>query len=318
MAAPQASASEGSRFVVYAALVGNLLIAASKFVAAWFTGSSAMLSEAIHSLVDTVNQGLLLFGMHRARRPADESHPFGYGLELYFWAFFVAVLIFTAGATVSVLQGIAKLRDPHPVEMAWVNYLVISASLVFEGATWFVALRHMRASKGNKTWVQTIRNSKDPTVFTVLFEDSAALLGLFAAFIGLFAAERLNMPMLDGVASLVIGGILAVTATLLGYECKGLLTGEGASPRTVKAIRQLIADTPGANRCNELLTMHFGPEDILVVVSIDWNDALSSDQVQRAISQMEARIKAQFPAIRHIFIEAQSPHPSLEDADLTG
>jgi cation diffusion facilitator family transporter len=295
----------GSRKVIFAALAGNTLIAVTKFAAASYTGSSAMLSEAIHSLVDTGNQGLLLYGMKRAARPADKFHPFGYGIELYFWAFVVAILIFGLGAGVSFYEGIEKLQSPHPVTSPHINYIVLGLAMVFEAGTWWVAFQELRKVKGEHGYFEAVRLSKDPTVFTVLFEDTAAMLGLIVAFIGILLGQLLNLPVLDGVASLVIGGILAVTAAYLAYECKGLLTGESAARAVVSEIERIIAGEPNLYRLNELLTMHFGPHDILLNVSLDFADRLSSAEVESNVSALEQRIKKQFPDIKRIFIEAQ-------------
>src|SRR4051812_24982218 len=198
---------------IVAALVGNIAIAVAKYVAAAVTGSSAMLSEAIHSTVDTGNELLLLYGLRRAKRPADPEHPFGHGLQLYFWTFVVAVLIFGVGAGVSAIEGVNKIGNPHPLESPWINYTVLGLALLFEGAVWVVALRALRGSKGSLGWFEAVRVSKDPTVFTVLFEDTAAMLGLLVALLGIGLSQSLDRPVLDGVASLVIGLILAVTAT---------------------------------------------------------------------------------------------------------
>ena len=213
----------------------------TKFVAAGFTGSAAMLSEAIHSTVDTGNQLLLLFGMRRAARPANARHPFGYGLQLYFWTFVVAVLIFGVGAGVSVVEGISKIRTPHPIESPWLNYLVLGLALLFEGAVWIVALRAFRETKGSLGWLEAVQLSKDPTVFTVLFEDTAAMLGLLVALAGIALSQYLDMPILDGVASLMIGLILAGTATFLAWECQSLLTGEGVSPAVQASIHAIAS-----------------------------------------------------------------------------
>lgn len=309
-------AAGGSRKVVFAALLGNALIAVAKFAAAAYTGSSAMLSEAIHSVVDTGNQGLLLYGMKRAARPADKLHPFGYGIELYFWAFVVAILIFGVGAGVSIYEGIAKLQAPHPITSPYINYIVLALAMVFEAIAWSIAFREFRRTKGDLSYFQAVRLSKDPTIFTVLFEDTAAMLGLIVAFVGILLTQVLDMPMLDGVASLLIGGILAFTAALLAYECKGLLTGESASRATVAEIERIVVEQPGVNRMNELLTMHFGPHDVLLNVSLDFADRLSSAEVESTVSTLERRIKDRFPDITRIFIEAQrSPSsPAAGDA----
>ncbi|MGI9451618.1 MAG: cation diffusion facilitator family transporter, partial [Geminicoccaceae bacterium] len=220
-------AASSSKTVIYAALIGNGLIAITKFIAAAFTGSAAMLSEAVHSVVDTGNQGLLLYGIKRSNRPPDDRHPFGYGMELYFWAFVVAILIFAGGAGISIYHGVEKILHPHPVENAYVNYIVLALAMVFEAFAWWVAFRAFQVAKGKLGYFEAVRRSKDPALFTVLFEDSAAMLGLIVAMVGIALGQWLDMPILDGVASVLIGVILAVTAALLAYEAKGLLIGEG-------------------------------------------------------------------------------------------
>jgi cation diffusion facilitator family transporter len=272
-----------------------------------------MLSEAIHSLVDTGNQLLLLYGLKRAGRPADSQHPFGSGMELYFWTFVVAIILFGLGAGVSVFEGISKIRNPHPVTDSLVNFIVLGLAGLFEAAAWTVAFREFRRSKGAGGYLLAIRRSKDPAIFTVLFEDTAAMLGLIVAGVGIWLAEALNMPSLDGVASVVIGAILAVTATLLAFECKGLLIGEGASPATVDGVRTRVAGGQGINAINEVLTIHMGPEDILLTLSVDFSGTMDSDQVEAVISDMGARIKEADPEIKRIFIEAQSIGGHLRD-----
>ncbi|MBT5048870.1 MAG: cation transporter [Rhodospirillaceae bacterium] len=300
------SAANASKKVIYAALLGNALIAATKFAASVFTGSSAMLSEAIHSLVDTGNQLLLLFGMGRAARPADKDHPFGYGMELYFWSFVVAILLFSLGAGFSIYEGIDKLRFPHPVSDPLVNYIVLGFAMIFEGVAWTIAFKEFSKRKGDRSFFSAIRHSKDPAVFVVLFEDTAAMLGLIVALVGVSLSVQLNNPLFDAGASVVIGLILGVTAILLVIECKGLLIGEGASRAVVEGIEKIATDQPGILQVNELLTMHMGPEDILLNVSLDFADTLSSADVERAISHMEKEIKAAYPEVKRVFIEAQS------------
>ena len=261
----------------------------TKFVAASLTGSAAMFSEAIHSMVDSGNQLLLLLGMHRAGRPANTRHPFGHGLQLYFWTFVVAVLIFGVGAGVSVVEGISKIRTPHPVESPWVNYLVLSLALLFEGAVWIVALRAFRETKGSLGWLEAVQFSKDPTVFTVLFEDTAAILGLLVASAGIALSQFLDMPILDGVASLIIGLILAGTATFLAWECQSLLTGEGVSP-AVQASIHAIADFP--RRAG-------GAEPALF-------DTDTAAEVEKAVTRIERLIKTAHPEVTRVFVEAQA------------
>ena len=309
-------ASSGSKKVVLAALIGNSAIAVTKFVASAMTGSSAMLSEAIHSVVDTGNQGLLLYGMKRSARPADERHPFGYGMELYFWSFVVAIIIFGIGSGVSIYEGLHKISEPQEIKDAYINYIVLGLAMVFETAAWIVAFKEFRRTKGRRGYMEAVRRSKDPSVFTVLFEDTAAALGLIVAFIGIFLAQTLDMPMLDGVASVVIGLILAATAALLAYECKGLLIGEAAENEVIDGIKQIVDRIPAVKRRNELLTMHMGPTDILVNLSLDFEDQMSAGEVEQAVCEMEGAIKAAFPQVQRIFIEAQSWQGHFE-ANLT-
>jgi cation diffusion facilitator family transporter len=299
-------AAQGSRKVIYAALVGNSLIAVTKFGASALTGSSAMLSEAVHSVVDTGNQVLLLYGLKRSNRPADGTHPFGYGMELYFWTFVVAILIFAVGAGISLYEGIAKLIEPHPMRDPYVNYIVLAIAMVFEAGAWWVAYKEFRRSKGRLSFLAAVHHSKDPTVFTVLFEDSAAMLGLIAAFVGILLSDQLGLPALDGAASIVIGLILGGTAVLLAYESKGLLIGEGAQPAVIAGIRRIAVERTGIERVNELLTMHMGPQDVLLTLSLDFDDRMSAGQVERTISAMESEIKAAYPEVTRVFIEAQS------------
>ncbi len=297
--------AHGSKKVVYAALIGNSLIAVTKFTASTLTGSSAMFSEAVHSLVDTGNQFLLLFGMKQAKKPADAKHPFGYGMALYFWSFVVAILIFGLGAGISIYEGIHKLQDPEPIRKAYINYIVLSMAIIFEGFSWWVAFREFKKSKGDMGWMEAVRISKDPVIFTVFFEDSAAMLGLIAALIGVFAAQTLGMPELDAAASIVIGIILAGTAVLLAIETKGLLYGEAASNAVIHGIRakaEAIHDVVGINK---LLTMHLGPRDILLNLSLDWRDEMSAREVEMVVRQLKKDIKSAYPEITRVFIEAR-------------
>ena len=299
-------ARSSSKTVIYAALVGNLAVAATKFGAAAYTGSAALLSEAIHSSVDTGNQLLLLLGIRRAARPANTRHPFGHGLELYFWAFVVAVLIFGVGAGVSLVEGVHRIRNPHPVESAWVNYVVLGLALVFEGSVWIMALRTFRQSKDRRGWLEAVRQSKDPTVFTVLFEDTAAMLGLLVAFAGVTLSQALDRPILDGVASVIIGLILAGTAAFLAWECQSLLTGEGVAPDVQDSIRAIAAADPAVSRPNEVLTMHFGPQDVLAALSLDFDNRCSAVEVEQAVTRIEQRIKTAHPEVTRVFVEAQT------------
>lgn len=297
--------AHSSRTVIYAALIGNMLIAIRKYGAAWFTGSAAMLSEAVHSTVDTGNQVLLLYGLKRAARPADPEHPFGHGLQLYFWVFVVAVLIFGVGAGLSLYHGIEKVRSPHPIENAYVSYIVLGLAMIFEGFVWAVAYRAFRRSQGEFSWLTAMRRSKDPVVFTVLLEDSAAMIGLFVAMAGIALAQVFDLPVVDGVASIVIGLILA-TAAFLAYEAQSLLTGEAVDPEVRANIRRIAAAEPGVVGTNEVLTMHFGPNEVLVTLSLAFADTLSAPAVQDAVSGIERRVKKAHPQVSRVFVEAQS------------
>jgi len=294
-----------SKAVVWAALGGNLAIAVSKIVAAAFTGSSAMWSEAVHSLVDTGNQWLMLLGMRRSARPPSETHPFGHGLELYFWSFVVAIMIFGLGAGVSVYQGIDKLLHPQPMSHVWVNYVVLGVGVLFEGAVWLFALREFRQQNRKLGWLRAIRSSKDPTVFTVLFEDTAALLGLMVAMLGITLTELTGTPVYDALASIVIGLILAATAALLANECRGLLTGEAATADVRKQICALLSQHPAIVDVHRVLTMHFAPQDVLLNASIKFDDSLDVPRLEQVIAELEDDIRRHHPEVKRIFLEAR-------------
>ena len=296
----------GSKKVILAALIGNGLIAITKFAAAFFTGSSAMFSEAIHSVVDTGNQGLLLYGLKRSSKPADKTHPYGYGMELYFWSFVVAILIFAVGSGVSIYEGIHKIMHPEPIASVYINYIVLGLALIFESGAWYIAFKEFRRTKGTRSFLQAARDSKDPGVFTVFFEDSAAMAGLIIAFIGIAIGQAFDLPVMDGIASVLIGLILAATAVLLAYESKGLLIGESADEKMTDAIRDELLSIEGIEHVNELLTMHMGSHDILMSVSLDFSNDLTAKQVEEIISRIEHNIKTAHSEVKRIFIEAQS------------
>jgi cation diffusion facilitator family transporter len=301
------SQASGSRTVVYAALIGNLLIAIAKFVAAAFSGSSAMFSEGVHSLVDTVNEVLLLYGLRRATKPADTSHPFGYGRELYFWSFIVALLVLAMGAGVSLYEGVAHIRHPEPIKHPLVNYLVLAISAVFEGTSWALALREFRRLKGRLGYFEAFRQSKDPSTFTVLLEDSAALLGIGVALVGLICAQVLDMPQLDGVASIGIAVVLAVSASLLLRETKGLLIGEPAHPVVRESIMK-IANADADVRCaNGVMTVQMGPNQVVAALSAEFEDALSTSQIEACINRIEKEAKDAHPELTALFVKPQTP-----------
>jgi len=302
--------AQGSTRVIYAALIGNSLIAITKFVAASITGSSAMFSEGIHSLVDTGNQVLLLHGLKQSHKPADEAFPFGHGKEVYFWSFVVALLIFALGSGLAIYEGIHQIHDPQPVSKPLVNYIVLGLALLFEGGAWYYALREFRRIKGPLGYLEAVRRSKDPSVFVVLFEDSAAMLGLLVAGLGLAISQLTGNPLWDGVAAIIIGLILAVTAIWLAYETKSLLIGESARRHIVADIRRLASEAPGVVHVNEVLTLQMGPEFILVNVSVDFADRLGVGTLEQAIESLTERVKQAHPMIKRVFIEAEAKHPA--------
>ena len=305
--------ASGSKKVIYAAMIGNGLIAIAKFIGAFMTGSSAMMSEGIHSVVDTGNQSLLLYGIYRSKKPADEKHPFGYASEIYFWAFIVAMLIFSIGAGISIYHGIEKVLHPEPVSDPTINYIILALATVFEGVAWYIAYREFANTKGKKSLFQAVQDSKDPTVFTVLFEDTAAILGLFVAFIGIWISVAFDMPWVDGAASILIGVILAGTAILLALETKGLLIGEAAAPEIVEDIKTLIAAQPAIVALNEIRTLHRGPNDVLLALSVDYNDEVPAGVVERCNNELEIAIKDRFPVVKRLFIEVQSAQSHAEE-----
>lgn len=300
------ASQSGSVKVIYAALAGNLLIAVTKFVAAFFTGSSSMLSEGVHSLVDTGNGGLLLYGLHRANRPADRTHPFGHGRELYFWSFVVALLVFALGAGVSFYEGVVHIRAPEPARNMTVNYVVLGLSIVFEGGSWLVALKEFRAGKGRMGYFEAVRKSKDPSVFTVLFEDTAALLGLLIALVAVSAAHLLDMPALDGWGSIGIALVLGATALLLARECKGLLMGEAASPEVQAALLRIAQADPEVSAANGVWTVHLGPSQILAGLSLEFEDNLAAPEIEDCVMRLEAALKAEVPDLVGIFVKPQT------------
>lgn len=310
-------ASHASKRVIYAALIGNSLIAVMKFVASAYTGSSAMLSEAIHSVVDSLNQLLLLYGLRRSTKSADDEHPFGYGRELYFWAFVVAIMIFAVGAGVSLYEGVVKVMHPHEVSDPFVNYLVLVLAMLFEAFSLRIAIQEFNKMRGEVRWITAVRGSKDPAVFTVLFEDVAAMVGLFIALAGLILADYLETPWLDGAASIGIGVLLGVTAMLLAYETKALLIGEAASDTLRAGVQEILANAESVRMINELRTMHMGPQDVLLALSLDFHDHLSAGKVEEAIFILEMAIKSRFPEITRLYIEVQSQrrHEEVVAAD---
>jgi cation diffusion facilitator family transporter len=292
------------------ALGANFLIAVAKFAAAAWTRSSAMLSEGIHSLVDTSNQALLLYGLHRAGRPADAQHPFGYSKEIYFWSFVVAILLFSLGAGVSIYEGIEKLRDPHPISDFWVNYIVLGVALVLEGFTAYKAIVEFDSRRGRRGWLSALRASKDAALFTVLLEDVAAVTGLLIALFALVCVQFLGWGMADAIASILIGMLLATVAAFMSIEIRGLIVGESVNPRVLSGIQRILKKEIGPKGAllavNEIRTMHLGPDDVLVAASVDAVDGIPAEEVEALTSELEAAIKEKYPEVRRLYIETQS------------
>ena len=296
-----------SRNAVWAALIGNVLVAVTKTGAAAFTGSSAMLSEAVHSCVDTGNELLLLYGMRVAKKKADRDHPAGYGRELYFWSFIVALLVFALGAGVSIFQGVQRVRHPQQMEHAIVNEVVLAASFLFEGWSWVVSLRQFNKAKGQLGYYEAFVKSKDPPLFMVLFEDSAALIGIVIAAAGTVLAAHFDMPLADGISSILIGLVLACTSTLLARESKSLLIGERADTRLIKSILDIANAACGTSHANGVLTIQMAPDQIMAAMSFEFDDALTAPQIEEMIADIERRIHEAHPEVTSLFIKPQNP-----------
>jgi len=293
--------------VLLAAMAANLLIATIKFLAAWFTGSSAILSEGIHSLVDTGNQILMIHGQHRAALPADEEFPFGHGKEIYFWSFVVSILVFSVGAGLSLFEGISHLIHPNEIQNIRINYLIIAFALLFEGISWVISVREFAKEKAPQhSFLQAIRKGKDPTLFLVVLEDSAALLGLLVALAGIFLASQTGVPHFDGAASVIIGLILGGTAIVIALETKGLLVGEAALKEVVQAIREIVTGGEHVEHVNEVLTLHMGPEYIVATISLDFVDEVPAGEIERTVQVLELEIRRRVPEVKKVFIEAEA------------
>lgn len=293
-----------SKVAIYGAIASNVAIAVTKFVVAGISGSSAMLSEGIHSAVDTFNGVLLLVGLRLSQRPATPEHPFGHGKELYFWSLIVAMLIFGIGGGVSVLEGVRHIQHPEPLHDPMWNYIVLGAAALFEGSSFLIALRQFLKESGDTPFWKALRLSKDPSTYTVLAEDSAALVGLLIAAVGIAGSHAFDLPQLDGAASVLIGVLLAGVAVLLVRASRGLLIGEGIRPETASAIRGIALAQPGVSEVGRVLSMYVGPDDVLVTMDIEFAHDTSADQAAAAIAAAEAEVRAQFPKIRRLFIEA--------------
>jgi cation diffusion facilitator family transporter len=300
------SSTSSSHKVIYAALLGDILVAITKLIAAVLTGSVAMLSEGVHSIVDTANEGVLLYGLHRAERPPDSAHPLGYGRELYFWSFIVALLIFSLGACVSFLEGIIRIFQPEPIKNVVISYIVLALSFTFELITWWIALKNFQRNKGGRGYLEAFKESKDPPSFIVLFEDSAAMIGLLIAFAGIVLAQTLNQPIFDGIASIGIGLLLATTATFLAKESKDLLIGEAADRGVIESILAVARKEPGIENANGLLTVHLAPNQIVAILSLEFQDNLTTTEIEHAVVEIERKVKLTQPAVSALFVKPQT------------
>jgi cation diffusion facilitator family transporter len=299
---------------VYGAIASNLIIAIIKYVVAFVTGSSAMLSEGIHSTADTGNELLLLLGLRQSRKPADEIHPFGHGQQLYFWSLIVAIILFSSGGGMSIYEGITHLIHPHELRTPFWNYIVLAFAFLLEGISWTIALRELlRRKDAEDSFWRGLRASKDPSIFIVFGEDTAALAGLLVAFLGIFLGEQFNSPYPDAFASVVIGFILAAVAIFLVNESQSLLVGETANRKTVENIRELVLAHPAVEEMRRPLTMHFGPDEILLNLDVQFHPDLRAAQLVRVIDELENKIRKQYPEIRKIFIEVEGLTDSGEE-----
>ena len=306
-------AETSSRTAVIAALIGNILIAVTKTIAAAISGSSAMLSEAVHSFVDSGNEILLLYGQHRSKKPPDRHHPWGYGREIYFWSFVVALLIFALGAGVSIYEGIEHIRAPEPISDPAVNYAVYAASALFEGTSWWFGWSAFQRVRGDKALFAAVHASKDPPSFMVLFEDSAALVGLVIATIATAASIHLRKPWVDGLGSIGIGFVLAIIAILLARESKGLLIGERARPELSRSIQEIAEREPGVTAVEGILTSQLGPDQVIANVGLDFEDRLRTPDIERIIGHLETELRKEHPDLFRVFVR---PHPNQYQSDV--
>ncbi|HEX5026145.1 MAG TPA: cation diffusion facilitator family transporter [Agriterribacter sp.] len=295
-----------SNITIYAALAANAGIGVIKFIAAAFTGSSSMLSEGIHSTVDSGNQLLLLLGIHRSKRPADEMHPFGHGQEIYFWSLIVSVLIFGIGGGMSVYEGIVHIQHPEQLHDPMWNYIVLAVAVVFEGTSFIISVRTFIKRAGRGNFWHKLRWSKDPALFVIIYEDAAALAGLFIAFAGIHLSHYFQKPVIDGVASIIIGLVLAGVAIIMVTESRKLLIGESANREKVKGIYDIVEADPDVFKLRKPLTMQMGPHEVLLALDVEFNKDISSYDVANVVNRLEKNINAAFPDVKQIFIEAKN------------
>jgi cation diffusion facilitator family transporter len=294
-----------SKVPIYSALIANFLIAVTKFVAAGVTGSSAMISEGIHSLVDTGNEILLLYGIHRSKKPADAARPFGYGKELYFWAFIVSILIFAVGGGISFYEGVTHIQHPEPMRDPKWNYYVLGFAFVFDGISFITAIKEFNRQRGSVPFWKFVNISKDPTTFVVVFEDAADVLGLIVAFLGVFLGHQLNNPYFDGAASIIIGILLTFISVMLARESRSLLMGEPADQSLLDEISVVVKSDPSIRNSQLPLSMYMAPEEVLVLLKVSFNPELQSNEIAVSIQRVRESIQRQYPNVKQVYIEPE-------------
>lgn len=297
--------AKGSKIAIYGAIVANLAIAVSKFIAASITGSSAMLSEGIHSIVDSSNGMLLLYGIKRSKQPADKKHPFGYGKEIYFWSFVVALLIFALGGGIAIYEGIIHLQHLVEIENISINYIVLSAAILFEGSSLLIALKQFTGTFKLRGLLGKIRRSKDSAGFAVIIEDIGAIVGLIVALLGLLAGDLLDFAYADGLASIIIGLILCGMAVILATETKGLLLGESLNDEEIQKIEQILHKHPKILKYGLIKSIHFGPESVMLGLEVEFDDSMTIDEVEVETLLIEDEILECYSHIDKVYIEAK-------------
>jgi cation diffusion facilitator family transporter len=300
-----------SKSSIYSALIANLLIAITKFVAGGISNSGAMIAEGIHSMVDTVNELLLLLGLRRSKKKPDATHPFGYGKELYFWSFIVSILIFGLGGGISIYQGVMHIIRPEPLERPLLNYIVLGLSIIFEGASLMVAAKHFNAARGQTPWWEAVVKSKDPSTFLVLFEDSAAVAGLFIVLVCTIFNHLFNLPYLDGVASILVGLVLVLVSAILARESRSLLMGEGIAPETKTKICALIERDSSVNKVMHILSTYQSPEEILLMLIVNFKNDLNTAELNEAIDRIRETVRAEFKLVRFVIIQPETQQHHL-------
>jgi cation diffusion facilitator family transporter len=296
--------------------VANVLIAITKFIAGAVTNSGSMISEGVHSMVDTVNELLLLLGIHQSKKPADIRRPFGYGKELYFWSFIVSILIFGLGGGISIYQGYMHIRHPEKLGDPFWNYIVLGASIIFEGTSLIIAIKEFNKVRGEQSWWEAVVRSKDPSNFLVLFEDSAAVAGLFVVMLFVYLSHALNKPFLDGVASVIVGLLLVAVSLVLARESRSLLMGEGIAPTTQEKIIALTEKDEAVLKVLNIVSDYRSPEEVLLLLIVAFKADLDTGEINEAIARIREEIKEAFPLVRYVIIQPEFYEEKKEKADL--